>query len=241
MADLPTGTVTFLFTDIEGSTNLARTLGARWTGVLETHHALIRAELAGPSGTRPEDRGRRVLRRLPVRGRRRRGLGRRAALPRRASVAGGRIHPGAHGHAHRRGRAGRRRVRGARRPPRGPRRGGRPRRTGAPLGGDPGAGDRGAPGGGRRPGPRRAPAEGLRPAAAPVSAGHRRPRGGLPRTAHVGGPDQPPGRPDHLRRQGARARGPGRPGPVLPARHADRARGKREDPPGHRGGPPTGR
>jgi predicted ATPase/class 3 adenylate cyclase len=45
MADLPTGTVTFLFTDIEGSTNLARTLGARWTAVLETHNALIRAEV----------------------------------------------------------------------------------------------------------------------------------------------------------------------------------------------------
>src|SRR5437867_3274762 len=42
MTELPTGTVTFLFTDIEGSTNLARTLGDRWLGVLEQHHGIRR-------------------------------------------------------------------------------------------------------------------------------------------------------------------------------------------------------
>jgi class 3 adenylate cyclase len=36
---LPTGTVTFLFTDIEGSTNLAHTLGSRWPEVLGEHQA----------------------------------------------------------------------------------------------------------------------------------------------------------------------------------------------------------
>jgi predicted ATPase/class 3 adenylate cyclase len=40
--ELPTGTVTFLFTDIEGSTNLARTLGDRWPPVLAEHHAILR-------------------------------------------------------------------------------------------------------------------------------------------------------------------------------------------------------
>ena len=42
MAPLPTGTVTFLFTDIEGSTRLARAEGARWPTLLERHQALLR-------------------------------------------------------------------------------------------------------------------------------------------------------------------------------------------------------
>ncbi len=45
MTDLPTGTVTFLFTDIERSTNLARTLGARWIQALEEHHAILRGAI----------------------------------------------------------------------------------------------------------------------------------------------------------------------------------------------------
>jgi predicted ATPase/class 3 adenylate cyclase len=45
MAELPTGTVTFLFTDIEGSTNLARTLGDRWPSVLEEHYAILRTAI----------------------------------------------------------------------------------------------------------------------------------------------------------------------------------------------------
>jgi predicted ATPase/class 3 adenylate cyclase len=50
MSDLPTGTVTFLFTDIEGSTNLARTLGGVWTGVLEAHHAIVREAIEDHGG-----------------------------------------------------------------------------------------------------------------------------------------------------------------------------------------------
>jgi predicted ATPase/class 3 adenylate cyclase len=39
----PTGTVTFMFTDIEGSTRLVQQLGTdRWSGLLERHRALIR-------------------------------------------------------------------------------------------------------------------------------------------------------------------------------------------------------
>jgi len=34
MAELPTGTVTFLFTDLEGSTELAARLEDEWHGVL---------------------------------------------------------------------------------------------------------------------------------------------------------------------------------------------------------------
>lgn len=42
MAELPTGTVTFVFTDIEGSTSMLQRLGDDFLGVLEEHHRLIR-------------------------------------------------------------------------------------------------------------------------------------------------------------------------------------------------------
>jgi len=42
MSALPTGTLTFLFTDIEGSTRLLRELGDRFGPLLERHQALVR-------------------------------------------------------------------------------------------------------------------------------------------------------------------------------------------------------
>ena len=49
--DLPSGTVTFVFTDIEGSTNLARSLGtAQWGDVLVQHAAIVRAAAAAHEG-----------------------------------------------------------------------------------------------------------------------------------------------------------------------------------------------
>src|SRR5688500_3069517 len=39
---LPTGAVTFMFTDIEGSTDLVTRLGEGFRDVLEMHHALLR-------------------------------------------------------------------------------------------------------------------------------------------------------------------------------------------------------
>jgi class 3 adenylate cyclase len=48
---LPTGTVTFLFTDIEGSTRLLRALGERYAEVLDGHHRLVREAIAGGGGT----------------------------------------------------------------------------------------------------------------------------------------------------------------------------------------------
>jgi class 3 adenylate cyclase len=42
MADLPTGTVTLLFTDIEGSTRLLQQLGERYAGVLAQCRQLLR-------------------------------------------------------------------------------------------------------------------------------------------------------------------------------------------------------
>ncbi|MDQ4036459.1 MAG: adenylate/guanylate cyclase domain-containing protein [Chloroflexota bacterium] len=46
MATLPQGTVTFLFTDIEGSTRLVQTLGSSYREVLETHQLLLRQAFA---------------------------------------------------------------------------------------------------------------------------------------------------------------------------------------------------
>jgi DNA-binding NarL/FixJ family response regulator len=44
MTELPSGTVTFLFTDIEGSTMRLKELGAeRYSEVLERHNELLRA------------------------------------------------------------------------------------------------------------------------------------------------------------------------------------------------------
>ncbi len=45
-AGLPAGTVTLVFTDIEGSTGLLQTLGDRYPEVLATHHALVREAFA---------------------------------------------------------------------------------------------------------------------------------------------------------------------------------------------------
>jgi predicted ATPase/class 3 adenylate cyclase len=47
---LPTGTVTFLFTDIEGSTQLLRALGADYRAVLERHAEIVRQALATHGG-----------------------------------------------------------------------------------------------------------------------------------------------------------------------------------------------
>ena len=48
---LPTGTVTFLFTDIEGSTRLVQALGPRWVGLLEAHNDLVRSAIESNHGT----------------------------------------------------------------------------------------------------------------------------------------------------------------------------------------------
>src|SRR5690348_3838164 len=46
----PTGTLTLLMSDIEGSTALVRQLGAGWPPVLERHRALLRAAVAEHGG-----------------------------------------------------------------------------------------------------------------------------------------------------------------------------------------------
>jgi predicted ATPase/class 3 adenylate cyclase len=47
---LPTGTITFLFTDIEGSTRLVQGLGGRFNEVLDEHHRLLRGVFAKHGG-----------------------------------------------------------------------------------------------------------------------------------------------------------------------------------------------
>ena len=47
MAELPTGTVTFLRTDVEGSMRLVRELGPRWDAVNAAHMDVIRRSVHG--------------------------------------------------------------------------------------------------------------------------------------------------------------------------------------------------
>jgi class 3 adenylate cyclase len=50
MAELPAGTVTFLFTDIEGSTGLLKRLRDRYADVLAKHERIIRSAIDGQGG-----------------------------------------------------------------------------------------------------------------------------------------------------------------------------------------------
>jgi class 3 adenylate cyclase/catechol 2,3-dioxygenase-like lactoylglutathione lyase family enzyme len=54
---LPSGTITFLFSDIEGSTELARLLGRRYGEVLSQHAALLRAAFAEHGGREIDSQG----------------------------------------------------------------------------------------------------------------------------------------------------------------------------------------
>ncbi|MDQ6686014.1 MAG: tetratricopeptide repeat protein [Actinomycetota bacterium] len=51
MAELPTGTLTLLFSDIEGSTVLLHRLGAHWGEALSVQREILRAAFAGHGGT----------------------------------------------------------------------------------------------------------------------------------------------------------------------------------------------
>jgi predicted ATPase/class 3 adenylate cyclase len=57
MADLPAGTVTFLFTDIEGSTRLLHTLGDRYADALAAHRRVLRATFAASDGVEVDTQG----------------------------------------------------------------------------------------------------------------------------------------------------------------------------------------
>ena len=57
MSSLPVGTVTFLFSDIEGSTRLLRELGDRYGDLVALHHRLIRESASGAGGTEIDAQG----------------------------------------------------------------------------------------------------------------------------------------------------------------------------------------
>jgi class 3 adenylate cyclase len=64
--ELPVGTVTFLFTDIEGSTRLLKLLRDRYGEALEDHQGILRAAFAENGGSRDRHAGRLLLRRFPA-------------------------------------------------------------------------------------------------------------------------------------------------------------------------------
>src|SRR5215218_545124 len=57
MAALPTGTVTFLFTDIEGSTRLLQELGDRYAAVWDRHAAIVRQAVEAGGGVEVSTEG----------------------------------------------------------------------------------------------------------------------------------------------------------------------------------------
>jgi predicted ATPase/class 3 adenylate cyclase len=57
MASLPTGTVTFLFSDIQGSTQLAERVADRWPSLLEEHRRIVRAAIAAGGGAEVSTEG----------------------------------------------------------------------------------------------------------------------------------------------------------------------------------------
>jgi class 3 adenylate cyclase len=57
MSELPSGSVTFLFTDIEGSTRLVKELRERYAEVLGEHRRLVRAAVAARAGHEVDTQG----------------------------------------------------------------------------------------------------------------------------------------------------------------------------------------
>jgi class 3 adenylate cyclase len=57
MVELPSGTVTFLFSDIEGSTRLLRELGERWEEALAAHNRILREAFAETGGREVDRQG----------------------------------------------------------------------------------------------------------------------------------------------------------------------------------------
>jgi class 3 adenylate cyclase len=57
MSSLPAGTVTFVFTDIEGSTRLLQQLGDAYAGVARDHRRIVRATFGARGGTEIDTQG----------------------------------------------------------------------------------------------------------------------------------------------------------------------------------------
>jgi class 3 adenylate cyclase len=57
MADLPSGAITFLFTDIEGSTRLLKQLRERYSEVVAEYQRLLRSAFAAHGGHEVDTQG----------------------------------------------------------------------------------------------------------------------------------------------------------------------------------------
>src|SRR4029079_15311577 len=57
MSSLPTGTVTFLFADVEGSTQLVRTAGGAYAGLIADVRRLLRSGIAAHGGAEVDATG----------------------------------------------------------------------------------------------------------------------------------------------------------------------------------------
>jgi len=57
LSELPSGTVTFLFSDIEGSTRLLEQLGDRYEEVLRDHRRILREQLSAAGGQEIDTQG----------------------------------------------------------------------------------------------------------------------------------------------------------------------------------------
>lgn len=57
MPELPSGTVTFLFSDMEGSTRLLKELGGGYSDVLSEHHRILREAFAAHGGHEVDNQG----------------------------------------------------------------------------------------------------------------------------------------------------------------------------------------
>ena len=64
MTNLPSGAVTFLFSDIEGSTRLVKVLRERYAQVLAEHRRLVRTAIASQAGHEVDTQGDAFLRRV---------------------------------------------------------------------------------------------------------------------------------------------------------------------------------
>lgn len=70
MPDLPTGTVTFLFTDIEGSTKLLQRVGERYGEIRADHERMLRQAWVEHHGSEVDTQGTPSLSPLPAHRRR---------------------------------------------------------------------------------------------------------------------------------------------------------------------------
>ena len=101
---LPSGNVTFVVTDVEGSTGLFHRLGDRYPPLLEAHRRLIRAAVSAHGGSEVNTSGDGLFLAFGDAAEAVAACADAQHALRGLSLAGGGTAAGAHGAAHRRGR-----------------------------------------------------------------------------------------------------------------------------------------